>query len=113
MLGKLTHGIGPLALEPQFVDPLHKVTPSLPHVPVTQLLFAESIWPPLLKQSSSPMQSPTLRPNCDWPPVQTLALQSWKTEESCMLEQKLPPGPGTTGGPLCELMMQLRAAAVS
>jgi hypothetical protein len=59
------------------------------------------------------MQSPTVRPNCDWPPVQTLVLQSWKTPESCRLEQKLPPAPGTTGGPLCELMMQLRAAAVS
>ena len=108
LFGKLTHG-----KPPQSVDPLHSVTPSLLHVPVKHVLLPESNWPPLLKQSSCAMQSPTVRPNCDACPVQTLALQSWKTPESCRLEQKLPPGPGTTGGPLCELMMQLRAAAVS
>lgn len=107
LLGKLTHW-----KVPQFVDPLHSVTPSLPHVPVKQLLLPESNWPPLLKQSSAAMQSPTVSPNCDALPVQTLSLQSWKTGDSCRLEQKLSPT-GTTGGGLCELMMQLRAAAVS
>jgi hypothetical protein len=107
LLGKLTH-----CKPPQSVDPLHSVTPSLPHVPVKHVLLPESNWPPLLKQSSCAMQSPTVRPNCDALPVQTLSLQSWKTGDSCRLEQKLSPT-GTTGGGVCELMMQLRAAAVS
>jgi len=112
LLAKVTQGIGPLALEPQFVDPLQSVTPSLPQVPVKHVLLAVSNSPPLLKQSSCAMQSPTVRFRTDGLPRHTLSLQSWNTGEICRPEQKLSPT-GTTGGGVIVLMTQLRAAAVS